>query len=140
MTVELPTHNCATASLGGSLTKHLDTTQLPAAVSGWLRSFRYSPRSIALTETQKVVCQCVACGLSDKEIAFCLGMTFSTVKAHNANIFRALGLARRAQLVRFVFERGEFDPDSVEVALRRRNSLNGGRKQKSTSAGLTSLP
>ena len=90
-------------------------------VEGWLRSFRFSPRKIDLTSTQKTICQFIACGLSDKEIAYLLGIGCSTVKAHNTKILRMLGLFRRTQLVRFVFETGDFDPSIAEAEVKRRS-------------------
>lgn len=108
-------------------------------VDGWLRGFRFSPRNTTLTETQKIVCQCVACGLSDKEIAYLLGMKFGTVKAHNASIFRALGIIRRTQLVRFVFESGGFDPDKVEKDMKKRIKLVGGSERNGISNFSTSM-
>lgn len=97
---------------------------------GWLREFRFSPRNILLTTTQKMVCQCVACGLSDKEIAFFLGIGCSTVKAHTSKILKTIGLIRRTQLVRFVFESGEFDPSFVEIEVKRRSTIVRKRKRQ----------
>ena len=97
---------------------------------GWLREFRFSPQDVPLTAMQQIICQCIACGLSDKETAYFLGIEIATVKAHNAKILRALGLIRRAQMVRLVFESGSFDPEMVEREVRRRNMLGHRRKRK----------
>lgn len=80
----------------------------------WLRNFRYSPRHAELTSTQRLVIQFVACGLSDKEIAYFLKITCATVKAHNAAILKALNFYRRSQLVRYVFESNRFDPEEAQ--------------------------
>ena len=85
--------------------------------TGWLRSYRYAPRPAEITSTQRIVLQLVACGLSDKDIAHFLGITCATVKAHNAAAMKILGLRRRAQMVRLVFESGWFDPETAEKAL-----------------------
>lgn len=106
------------------------SSQLAFGSDGWLREFRFSPRNILLTATQKMVCQCVACGLSDKEIAFFLGIGSSTVKAHTSKILKTIGLIRRTQLVRFVFESGEFDPSFVEIEVKRRSTIVRKRKRQ----------
>lgn len=94
----------------------------------WLRSYRYSPRDAELTSTQRLVIQFVACGLSDKEVAYFLGITCATVKAHNAAILKALGFHRRAQLVRFVFERKWFDPEEAQRTLEARRTPRRARR------------
>lgn len=94
----------------------------------WLRSYRYSPRAAELTSTQQLVIQLVACGLSDKEIAYFLGITSATVKAHNAAVLRAFGFHRRAQLVRFVFENKWFDPEEAQRALEARRKPRRARR------------
>lgn len=96
----------------------------------WLRNHRYAPQTAEMTVTQRMVAQFVACGLSDKEIAHFLGITCATVKAHNAAILRSLGLYRRAQLVRFIFESRQFDPEAAEIALELR--IHGSRSRKGT--------
>lgn len=97
---------------------------------GWLREFRFSPQDVPLTAMQQIICQCIACGLSDKEMAYFLGIEIATVKAHNAKILRALGLIRRAQMVRLVFESRSFDPEMVEREVRRRSLLGHRRNNK----------
>ncbi len=49
----------------------------------WLRRYRYLPQSVPLTPVQWLIIHLVACGLSDKEIAYMLAMRSSTVKAQN---------------------------------------------------------
>jgi DNA-binding NarL/FixJ family response regulator len=82
-----------------------------------LREYRYTPRSAKLTRVQWIISQLIACGLADKEIAYILGVATSTVKAHNNSTMRALGLIRRGQLIRYIFEAGEFSPEKVEELL-----------------------
>lgn len=83
----------------------------------WLRSFRYSPVQGTLTPVQSLVAQLIACGLSDKEIAFFLGVAASTIKAHNTRILKSFGLSRRTEVVRFMLESGMFDPEEAEQLL-----------------------
>ena len=66
---------------------------------------------------QWLVVQLTACGLSDKEIAAVVGVSTATIKAHNSKAIRMLGLSRRGQLVRYIFETGQFAPEMVEHLL-----------------------
>lgn len=50
----------------------------------------------------------VALGLADKEIAHYLEVSQGTVKSHVSLILRGLGLYRRTQICRFVYEAGLF--------------------------------
>ena len=90
-----------------------------------LRSFRYQPKPVRFSPVQALVVQLVCCGLADKEIAFLLGVCAATVKAHMSRAIRDMGLHRRHQLVRYVFENGLFDPDwaEAEIATRRGRKL-----------------
>ena len=89
-----------------------------------LRSYRYEPRPVRLSPMQTLVAQLVCCGLADKEIAYLLGVSSATVKAHMSRAIRDMGLFRRHQLVRYVFENGLFDPEAAQTQLlRRRASL-----------------
>jgi DNA-binding NarL/FixJ family response regulator len=83
----------------------------------WLRAFRYAPVQGTLTPVQSLVAQLITCGLSDKEIAFFLGVAASTVKAHNTRILRSFGLSRRTQVVRYMLESGMFDPEEAQQTL-----------------------
>jgi DNA-binding CsgD family transcriptional regulator len=87
-----------------------------------LRSFRYQPRAIRFSPVQALVVQLVCCGLADKEIAFLLGVCAATVKAHMSRAIRDMGLHRRHQLVRYVFENGLFDPEWAEAEIVTRRS------------------
>lgn len=86
----------------------------------WLRGFRYAPRPVKFTPVQWLITQLIACGLSDKEIAHMLTISASTVKAHNNKTMRSLGLMRRGQLVRYIFETGQFEPERAERMLAER--------------------
>lgn len=89
----------------------------PDREENWLRTFRYSPNAIRFSPRQWLIAQLVACGLSDKEIASIVGVAVSTVKVHISGILRLIGVWRRAQLVRFMLESGEFNPEEAELAL-----------------------
>ncbi len=54
---------------------------------------------VTLTERENEVLQAVACGQRSKEIAFALGITERTVKAHIASIFARLGVDSRAAAI-----------------------------------------
>ena len=87
-----------------------------------LRSFRYDPKPCRLSPMQMLVVQLVCCGLADKEIAFMLGVSSATVKAHMSRAIKDMGLYRRHQLVRYVFENGLFDPEAAQAEILRRRS------------------
>ena len=87
-----------------------------------LRSYRYEPRPCSLSRMQLLVVQLVCCGLADKEIAFLLGVSSATVKAHMSRAIKDMGLFRRHQLVRYVFENGLFDPEAAQAEILRRRS------------------
>ena len=91
-----------------------------SSAAPWLRSYRYAPSPARLSDVQWLIAQLIACGLSDKEIAHILGVSCSTVKAHNNKTLRALSLLRRGQIARYVFETGQFDPEAAEARLNRR--------------------
>lgn len=59
-----------------------------------------SPAAEALTDRQRTVLGLIRQGASNKEIAYQLGVTEGTVKAHLTTIFRVLGVANRAQAAR----------------------------------------
>ncbi len=94
------------------------------AGANWLRAFRYAPQEAKFSPVQWLIAQLVACGLSDKEIAHLLSISASTVKAHNNKTMRALGLMRRGQLVRYIFESGQFAPEKAESLLAERRSAH----------------
>ena len=100
----------------------------------WLRRFRYAPQPTKFSPVQWLIAQLVACGLSDKEIAHMLGISASTVKAHNNKTMRALGLMRRGQLVRYIFESGQFDPEEAERSLQTRQQRSANPYCRSRAA------
>lgn len=93
--------------------------ELPRTDS-WLRSFRYAPQAHSFSEVQWLVAQLVACGLADKEIAYVLGISASTVKAHTGKIIHSMGLWRRSQLVRYIWEERRFCPEETELLIAQR--------------------
>ena len=88
-----------------------------------LRSYRYEPKPMQLSRMQMLVVQLVCCGLADKEIAFILGLSSATVKAHMSRVIKDMGLYRRHQLVRYVFENGLYDPEAAQAEILRRRSF-----------------
>ena len=94
----------------------------PVTIVPDLRSFRYDPKPHRLSPVQMIVVQLVCCGLADKEIAFILGVSSATVKAHMSRAIKDMGLFRRHQLVRFVFENGLFDPERAQTEILKRRS------------------
>ena len=66
----------------------------------------------ALTPRQREVLQLAAEGLSSKEIAQRLGLSFKTVEAHRAQLMQRLGLHDLAGLVRFAVRVGLVTPES----------------------------
>ena len=103
--------------LGRSGTASRAVTILPE-----LRSYRYEPKPCRLSAMQMLVLQLVCCGLADKEIAYLLGVASATVKAHMSRAIRDMGLYRRHQLVRYVFENGLFDPETAQAEILRRRA------------------
>lgn len=93
--------------------------ELPRTES-WLRSFRYAPQVHRFSEVQWLVAQLVACGLADKEIAYLLGISASTVKAHTGKIIHSMGIWRRSQLVRYIWEERQFHPEETELLIAQR--------------------
>ncbi len=58
-----------------------------------------------LTGRSADIAECIASGMSDKEIAAQLGIEFSTVRTHVDKLFRRFSVTSRTQLVRRLFER-----------------------------------
>jgi DNA-binding NarL/FixJ family response regulator len=94
----------------------------PMTIVPDLRSYRYDPKPCRLSPMQMLVVQLVCCGLADKEIAFLLGVSSATVKAHMSRAIKEMGLFRRHQLVRYVFENGLFDPEAAQAQILRRRA------------------
>jgi DNA-binding NarL/FixJ family response regulator len=68
-----------------------------------------------LSKREREVCNMVATGLSNKEVASALFVTEKTVKFHLTNIYKTLGLKSRAQLIVHEMQRASIR--KVEVAL-----------------------
>jgi len=66
----------------------------------------YDPKCVTLEGRAREVAQLIALGLADKEIAWHLGVSQGTVKGHVSAILRMLGLYRRTQICRYVYESG----------------------------------
>lgn len=75
------------------------------------RRLSYAPKPVPLEGRQLEVAQLVALGLADKEIAHHLRVSQGTVKGHVSTLLRTLGLYRRTQICRYVFESGLFLKD-----------------------------
>ncbi|WP_411346543.1 response regulator [Paenibacillus sp. WLX1005] len=62
--------------------------------------------AILLSDREKVVLQAIAHGHRSKDIAFDMGISERTVKAHLTNIYNKLGVDSRAQAVAIAIEKG----------------------------------
>ncbi len=93
-----------------------------------LRSFRYDPKPVRLSPMQMLILQLVCCGLADKEIAWLLAVSCATVKAHMSRAIKDMGLFRRHQLVRYVFENGLFDPEHAQTEIIKRRAARHASK------------
>ena len=111
---------CGTQEVGetnASKNETPDNRGKQGGVDEWLRSYRYSPKSLHLSRQRWLIAQLVACGLSDKEIAYLAGIATSTVKVHISAILKELGRLRRAQVVRYILESGQFSPSLSQELL-----------------------
>lgn len=61
---------------------------------------------ISLSERERIILQAVSHGYRSKEIAFDLGISERTVKAHLTSIYNKLGVDSRSQAVAVAVERG----------------------------------
>ncbi len=109
-----------TAGATGYVTKELADSELPQAIRAAVRGEQYvSPpaaarlealhRSLtenALTPREVEVLRLIALGHTSVEIARKLHLSPRTVETHRAHIHKKLGLATRAQLVRYALRRG----------------------------------
>jgi len=82
------------------------------------RIARHIPKDtpeILLTEKECVVLKFAAKGLSNKEIAFELGVSPRTIQSHLASIFSKLGVNSRTQAVIFALKKGFIKQDDIGV-------------------------
>lgn len=64
-----------------------------------------------LTDRQKEVCELLAYGHTNSEVAEQLNISPRTVESHRAEIMKKLGFDTRADLVRFALDRGLITPE-----------------------------
>ncbi len=76
-----------------------------------VRSYGYRPTPTRLTGQQLLIAQLTALGLANKEIAYLVDISETTVKAHIIAALRSLNLKRRTQLCRYIFEGGLLSED-----------------------------
>jgi DNA-binding NarL/FixJ family response regulator len=62
--------------------------------------------SLVLTERELDILRLMAAGLSNRQIATRLTLSYHTVKNHVQNIFRRLGVARRIEAVEYARRQG----------------------------------
>lgn len=105
------------AGAGGIVLKDADEGELLRCLEAVLAGYLHVPADLALALTQAAtpkprptlretdVLECIAAGLTNKEIARQLGMEPRTVESHRANIMRRFELGSSAQLVKFAVER-----------------------------------
>ena len=79
--------------------------------SGNLATDKGSDNSHGLTPRQKEVLQCLAEGLSNKQIAYKLELSEGTVKIHITLLMRALGVTNRVAAVREAVKNGILNMD-----------------------------
>lgn len=87
----------------------LDNTGLNSLVAGRRHRMEVLRQSLPLTARQKVVLRGVLDGLSNKEIAWNLQISETSVKATIQELFRKAGVRTRSQLVRIAIERHASD-------------------------------
>lgn len=63
-------------------------------------------KNSVLTDKEKIILQLVARGYKSKEIAYDMGVTERTIKAHLTSIYSKLGVDSRSQAVATAMERG----------------------------------
>ncbi|AWB44748.1 DNA-binding response regulator [Paenibacillus sp. CAA11] len=94
------------AVLGETL---LQADMLPKVLAAKERNKLSKPKEAefsVLTDKEKIILQFVARGYKSKEIAFDMGVTERTVKAHLTSIYTKLGVESRSQAVATAMERG----------------------------------
>jgi two-component system response regulator NreC len=78
-----------------------DDRYVSPAIVGHLKAERTLPRKDKLTQREREVLRLIALGHTSVEIAAALGLSPRTIETHRARIHRKLGLATRAELVRY---------------------------------------
>ena len=76
----------------------------------------YGTRTDGLTKRELDVLRLIALGHTNSEIAGLLSLSVRTIETHRANIHRKLGLATRAELVRYALRRGLLAPAAGSVS------------------------
>jgi len=101
----------------GYICKDISPSDLVDAVRTVAAGRRYIPEEIAqilsdnigreeLTPTEANVLRMIVGGMSNKEIAFALGISENTVKSHNQNIFGKIGVSDRTSAATTAIRRG----------------------------------
>lgn len=62
----------------------------------------------ALSKREREVLECLVQGLGNRAISEILGITLSTVRTHNCNIFKKLGVTNRCEAISFVLNNDLF--------------------------------
>lgn len=83
----------------------MDPKATAPAAAGAGSSIKSSARTAHLTPREERVLRCVFEGLSNKEMAYQLGVSLSSVKATLQHLFDKMGVRTRGQLVRMAIER-----------------------------------
>lgn len=65
-----------------------------------------------LTDREIEITKLISFGKSDKEIAYHLGISQHTVKAHKLNIYNKLGINKNTQLVHYAVTQGILSLDN----------------------------
>jgi len=81
------------------MSRLLARTQAPSGA-------KFQPENVDLTEREMEVLQAAAHGKTSKEIAFALGISERTVKAHLASVYQKLGVDSRAAAIAAAAQRG----------------------------------
>jgi two-component system, NarL family, response regulator NreC len=81
----------------------MSARRLTASVSGVTRDLD------ALSPRERQVLRLIALGHTNREVAGLLAISVRTAETHRANVVRKLGLARRAELVRYALASGLLD-------------------------------
>ena len=79
------------------------------AIAGAIARLNRDSFNSELTPRQQEVVRSIAWGYTSREIADEMHLSIRTIEAHRAKIFHKLGLASRAELVRFAYDNGLFD-------------------------------